>query len=267
VARALLEQEDLDRDGVDAWYRPHVSVRTERDPSGMGGRAWYVESPAGMHELPPTAVALVAPHLTKLFRGYPASIAELARRAPLESMRRWLTSLTDARCVLEVYATALYGREARLRFHFDRLWAPSFRGTSGTPRRRVPRILEQVHAITGHVDYQYGCSGTLVAVDALQTLDELVAAEAVMNFAELADIIEARPELGEYVGVYESNGDYLCVGPDGRTAWVGGEGIADVAVETGVDLTAVLDAYFEALLARRRLNISGSSGSSARLAV
>lgn len=224
---------------------------------GMGGRAWYVASPADLLQLPPTAFALVPGVVAKLFRGYPASIADLARRAPLASMRRWLTSLTEARCVLEVYATRLYGREARLRFHIDGLWAPSFRGTSARPRVQAPLILKKIHAITGHIDYQYGCSGNLVSLDALKTMREIVADGGVMNFTELADVLEHRPELGDYVGVYEQNGDWLCVGPDGRTTWMGGEGINHVVVGAGADITTVLDAYFDTLLVRKEFGAHG----------
>ena len=175
----------------------------------------------------------------------------MAAQAPLPGMQRWLASLTDAPCVLEIYSTRHFGREARLRFPIADFWAPSFRVVSGEPAQACPDILRRVHAITGHIDHQYGCSGTLVALDDLRTLRELIDAREVMNFDGLAELVETQPDLGSCVGFYEADGDWLCVDPEGRTFWTGGEWLDDMVVPTTLDLPAQLDRYFEALLARQ----------------
>jgi hypothetical protein len=227
-----------------------VTIRTEKDPMGMGGRAWFVASPEDVARLPPTAAALVPPRLAKLFATLPQSLPRLAERAPLPAMKRFLEGLVGAPCELEVYATAVFGREARLRFHVDDLFRPSFRAVAGKTRLPCADVLRRVHAVTGHIDTQYGCSGTLVALDALRTLRELCDEQAVMNFAEIGPALDRQPALGAYVGVYEANGDWLCVSGD-RAIWAGGEWLADRVVPAGEDLATLLDAYFQALLERR----------------
>jgi hypothetical protein len=227
-----------------------VTVRTEKDPMGMGGRAWYAASPEDLARLPPTAAALVPGRVAALFAALPRSLPRLVARAPLPAMKRFLEGLVGAPCELEVYATSLFGSEARLRFHLDHLFCPSIRAVAGKPRLPCADVLRRVHAITGHIDTQYGSSGTLVALDELRTLRELCEAEAVMNFAEIGAALVRHPALGAYVGVYEANGDWLCASGD-RAVWAGGEWLADHVVPTGEDLATLLDAYFQALVERR----------------
>src|SRR5512139_1388332 len=110
-----------------------MPIRVEKDPMGMGGRAWYVSSPADIGSLPSDAASLVSRRVSEFFEDPPRALGEMAAKAPLPSMRRWLESLVDARCVLEVYATSHYDRESRLRFDFGSGWAPSFRLVAGKP--------------------------------------------------------------------------------------------------------------------------------------
>jgi hypothetical protein len=226
------------------------TVRTEEDPMGMGGRAWYVASPEDVARLPTTAAALVPRRVAALFATLPRSLPCLAARAPLPAMKRFLEGLVGAPCELEVYATEMFGREARLRFHLDGLWRPSIRAVAGKPRLPCADVLRRVHAITGHIDTQYGCSGTLVALPELRTLRELCDERAVMNFAEIGAALDRQPALGAYVGVYEADGDWLCASGD-RAIWAGGEWLADHVVPAGEDLATLLDAYFQALVERR----------------
>jgi hypothetical protein len=237
-----------------------VTVRTEEDPMGMGGHAWYAASPEDIAHLPPTAAALVPRQVAELFAALPGSLLGLAARAPLPAMKRFLEGLVGAPCELEVYATAVFGREARLRFHLDDVWRPSIRAVAGKPRLPCAEVLHRVHAITGHIDTQYGGSGTLVALDELRTLRELCDEQAVMNFAEIGAALDRQPALGAYVGVYEVDGDWLCAS-SGRAIWAGGELLADHIVPAGEDLASqalreaslatLLDAYFQALVERR----------------
>jgi hypothetical protein len=111
-------------------------------------------------------------------------------------------------------------------------------------------VLRRVHAITGHVDFGYAQSGTLVALDELRTLRELCDAEAVMNFAEIGAVLDRHPALGSCVGVYEQSGDWLCASGD-RAFWAGGEWLDDQVVPAGEDLATLLDAYFAVLCERR----------------
>jgi hypothetical protein len=203
--------------------------------------------------LPRDAAALVPEALAKLFRDAPASISSLAKRAPLASMRRWLESLTRARCELEVYRTDHFGEDARLRFHVDARWAPSFRGIPGKCTVRCPDILKEVHALTGHIDCQYGATGTLVDLGELRTLAALVDDERVMGFDELRPILARRPKLGAYLGFYEANGDWLCVGPEGKTLWVGGEW-TEAPTVASPSITTMLERYFDAMTARREFH-------------
>lgn len=218
---------------------------------GMGGRAWYVAAPADLDQLSNTAAALVEPPIAEFFRDPAASLARLAARAPLASLRRWLESLIEARCELEIFATKHAGREARLRFHFTEHWSPSFRLIAGAPAVECPEILRQVHAVTGDIDTHFGCSGTLIALEQLQTLPDLVKEQRVMNFDEIAAILAERPELRSYAGVYDTDGDWLCVAPDGRALWTGGEWVHTPVAASALDVAGVLDRYFDALTGRR----------------
>ncbi|MFO0613467.1 MAG: hypothetical protein U0414_12800 [Polyangiaceae bacterium] len=229
-----------------------MEIRSELDPMGMGGRAWYVPDAAALALLPRTAAELVSPRVTKIFRDVPAWLGSVAERAPLPSMRLWLSSLRDARCELEVYATRLTGREVRLRFHVTDAWAPSFRGAPGTATVRGPEIVTAVHAITGHIDPLFGCSGTLVALDEVKTLGALIEANAVLGAHELAKIVAERPALRSYVGVYEADGDWLCAAPDGRAVSCGAERTDGALTEHPTPIAETLDRYFAALLARQR---------------
>lgn len=226
-----------------------MAIRVETDPMGMGGRAWHVPSAAELGALPPDAAYLVPANLAELFRGAPRSIVALAARAPIASMGRWLTSLSDAPCTLEVFDTEHFGREARLRFHVSGGWAPSFRGPSEGSRRPCPALLTEVHALTGHIDTQYGCSGTLVALDEVATLAELVEQDLVLAADAVAERIALQPWLGDALGFYEVDGDWLCVTADLRTFWAGAEWVGEPVSESA-DLASMLDRYFEALLAR-----------------
>ncbi|APR76929.1 Hypothetical protein A7982_02276 [Minicystis rosea] len=229
-----------------------MKIRSELDPMGMGGRAWYVPEAAALAKLPRTAAELVSPRVAEIFRDVPAWLGAMADRAPLAGMRRWLTSLRDTRCELEVYATRYTGREVRLRFHVTETWAPSFRGAPGKAAVPCPEIVKAVHAITGHIDTQFGCSGTLVALDEMKTLGQLIEAQVVLGADDLAETVAKRPALQSYAGIYEADGDWLCAAPDGRTLSCGGEWIDEPIVEHDADIAATLDRYFEALLERRR---------------
>jgi hypothetical protein len=162
-----------------------VPVRVEKDPMGMAGRAYYVDSPAELPKLPKQAAKLVEPRAEAIFRDVKGSLARMAAAAPLPSMARWLRSLADAPCVLEIFAMK-FGDECRVRFHFDELWAPSFRPAVGAARVACPAIIEAVQALTGSIDFQWGCSGTLVALDELKTFRELVTEQRLLNFEHLA---------------------------------------------------------------------------------
>lgn len=235
-----------------------MAIVVQKDPMGMGGRAWLVSSPADVSKLPREAASLVPPRVAETFGDLPASLARMAAEAPLAGMKRWIASLAGVRCELEVYATRHGGREARLRFHVAAGWTPSIRGASGEPSAPCPSILRQVHAVTGAIDYEFGCSGMLVALDELRTLPELVRDQAVMGFAELREILAGRPELRAYVGIYEADGDWLCADPAGRTLWTGGEWIEAPIVPEEVDVGAQLDRYFEEFVARRRFQAVAS---------
>lgn len=228
-----------------------MAIRVQKDPMGMGGRAWYASTAADLAALPREAADLVPARAADLFRGAPESIRQLAGEAPLPGMRRWLSSLGEARCELEIYATRHCGREARLRFHFASGWAPSFRGATLKAAAPCPEIVEQVHAVTGAIDYHFGGSGTLVALDELETLRALVRGQKVMSFDEIESALGARPELGSYVGVYEKDGDWLCVDTAGHTLWTGGEWLDGSLVEPAADITQVLDRFFEDLAEQR----------------
>lgn len=217
---------------------------------GMGGKAWYVEVPADLDKLPKEAASLLTDRAVAIFRDAPGSLAKMAAEAPLESMGRWLDALRSARCELEIFATEHYGRDCRLRFHFDEGPSPSFRAVAGTPRLACPDIVTRIHAITGHIDFQFGCSGTLVALDELQTLEELVKERRVLNFNALEKTLAQYPELGDYVGVFETDGDWLCTSAEGRSVWVGGEWLGDDLVESALDLSSILEGFFDALAGR-----------------
>ncbi len=228
-----------------------MPIRKEFSPAGMGGQAWYVTDAADLSDLPPDAAALVPARVARIFRDLPTALTEFASRAPLASMRRWLESLRDVRCVLEVYDTEHFGAEARLRFHVDARWSPSFRGgTTGESAVPFPDVLRAVHMLTGSIDHQYGCSGTLVDLEDLRTLAELVDDEKVMNYTEFGAIFRKRPALRSFVGVYELNGDWLCVDARGRTLWAGGEQ-CDSPTQKADTIEAMLDRYFDSLTARR----------------
>jgi hypothetical protein len=227
-----------------------VAIRVEKDPMGMGGKAWYVESPSDLEKLPKEAASLLTARAVAIFREPRGSLAKMASEAPLPAMARWLEALAGARCELEVFATKHYGRDCRLRFHFEDGPAPSFRAAAGEPRLACPEIVTRIHAITGHIDFQFGCSGTLVALDELQTLKELVKEQRVLNFEELETTLSQYPELGDYVGVFETDGDWLCTNAEGRSIWVGGEWLGDDLVESALDLASILEGFFDALAGR-----------------
>lgn len=226
-----------------------MAIRVETDPMGMGGRAWHVLTPGDLADLPTAVASIASERVLDLFRRAPDSIEQLAAQAPLPAMQRWLHALAAAPCTLEVFQTSLNGDEARLRFHVREGWAPSFRGVAARAHRPVPALLTQVHALTGHIDTQYGCSGTLVGLDEVATLAELVEQDLVLAADAVGERIARQPELGDALGFYEVDGDWLCVTADLRTFWAGGEWVGAPVSETA-DLASMLDRYFEALLAR-----------------
>jgi hypothetical protein len=58
-----------------------------------------------------------------------------------------------------------------------------------------------------------------------------------------------RPKLGACVGFYETDGDWLRFGPNGRTFWAGGEWVSR-PITSGPTITTMLNRYFDALTGR-----------------
>jgi hypothetical protein len=236
-------------------------MRTERDPMGMGGRAYYLDAPAELASLPSEAARLVPERLAELFQAGPGALPALVERAPLEGLRRWLTSLAGARWVLEVYLTRHARREARLRFYGAEPWSPSISGVAREPRHACPALLREVHELVGDVDDQLGCSGRLVPLDELATLDELVRDQRVLGFDELAADLRASPERASALGIFDADGDWLCVTERGHTFWAGAEWVSEPIAPLGRGagdgaLAAALDAYFTALAEGRYFRAS-----------
>lgn len=233
---------------------------------GLGGRAYYVDAPAELSSLPAEAARLVPEPLAKLFEAGPSGLQALVERAPLEGLGRWLESLAGARWVLEVYLTRHARREARLRFYAREPgrehWAPSISCVARAPARACPPLLREVHELIGDVDDQLGCSGRLVPLDELCTLAELVREQRVLAFDELAVELEASPERASALGIFDADGDWLCVTERGTTFWAGGEWTGEPIVEleagahAGSGLADALDAYFTALAEGRYFRAS-----------
>jgi hypothetical protein len=221
-------------------------IHVEDDPMGMGGTAWHLTQPADLAKLPAEPLRLVSSRLTTIFRAFPDSVIALAEEAPLPSMAKWLRSLADAKCQLEVHRTAHFDNGARLRFHFSDIWTPSFSAKGGRLPADVPALLHEVHRLVGDVDYQFGCSGTLVPPKTMLTVTELVRKKYVLNADLVDEGLLVRPALARYRGFFEADGDWLCTNARGSTVWLGGEWLGDSPQE-GERLPVVLERYFATL--------------------